>query len=51
MVEYSETHKGDKKIEYTIVSNLTLATDEILDFLIEHNFSISTSLDGPKVLH
>ena len=51
MVEYSEAHKGDKKIEYTIVSNLTLATDEILDFLIEHNFSISTSLDGPKVLH
>lgn len=51
MVEYAEGHKGDKHIEYTIVSNLTLATDEILDFLISHNFSISTSLDGPKDLH
>lgn len=51
MVEYAETHKGNKRVEFTIVSNLTLATDEILDFLISHNFSISTSLDGPKTLH
>lgn len=51
MVEYTEAHKGSKRIQYTIVSNLILATNEVIDFLIDHNFSISTSLDGPKIVH
>lgn len=51
IVEYADIHKGKHIIQYNIVTNLTLLTDEILDFLIEHNFGISTSLDGPELVH
>lgn len=51
IVEYTEEHKKGKNISYSIVTNLTLMTDEILDFLIEHNINISTSLDGDETLH
>lgn len=51
MIEYSEERKGTRQVEYTIVSNLALLTDEILDFFIDHHVSVSTSLDGPQVLH
>jgi len=51
IVEYTEEHKRGKNISYSIVTNLSLMTDEILDFLIEHNINISTSLDGDEELH
>lgn len=51
IVEYTETHKGDHQIEYTVVSNLTLMTDEILDFMASHQFGISTSVDGNELVH
>lgn len=51
MVEYSEEVRGDREIEYTIVSNLALLTEDILDFLLSHHVSICTSLDGPEDLH
>lgn len=40
-----------KKIEFTIVTNLTLMNNKIMDYLIKEGFSICTSLDGPKELH
>jgi His-Xaa-Ser system radical SAM maturase HxsB len=40
-----------KKLDFALSTNLTLMNDEILDFLIEHEVSITTSLDGPKELH
>lgn len=46
-----EKNNGEKKIQFTIVSNLALLTQEILDFLIEHNVNISTSLDGQRECH
>lgn len=48
---YTQAHKGNKRIFYTLVSNLTLLTEEILAFLLEHGVSISTSIDGPESLH
>ena len=51
VVLYSEAHKGEHEISYNIVTNLTLLTDEILDFLAEYSIGISTSLDGPEALH
>lgn len=51
IVEYTETHKGKHEIKYNVVSNLTLITDEMLDFFIEYNFGISTSIDGPETVH
>lgn len=51
IVEYTEENKKGKSISYSVVTNLSLMTDEILDFLIEHKISISTSLDGDETLH
>lgn len=51
IVDYAEAHRGEKHISYSLVSNLTLVTDDILDFLKEHAVSISTSLDGCAKVH
>ena len=51
IVEYSEARKGEHCISYNLVSNLTLLTDEILDYMQEHQISISTSVDGFEKLH
>ena len=51
IVEYAEQHKGCHEIEYNLVSNLTLITEEMLDYFVKYNFNISTSLDGPEILH
>lgn len=41
----------DKEIQFVICTNLCDLSDDDLDFLIAHQFSISTSLDGPQALH
>lgn len=51
IIEYAEENKGNHEIVYSLVSNLTLITDEILEFLVNHNVGISTSLDGPEDVH
>ncbi len=51
IVAYADTHKGDHIINYNIVTNLTLLTDEMIDFFVDHHFGISTSIDGPAILH
>lgn len=51
IVAYAEANRGSHTISYSIVTNLTLLTGDTLDFLAEHNFGISTSLDGPKLVH
>lgn len=51
IVNYTEEHKQDKKVSYNIVSNLTLVTDEMLDFFCEYNIGISTSVDGSEMIH
>ena len=51
MIEYSEEVCGNRTITYTVVSNLSLLTEEMLDFLLTHHVSICTSLDGPEDLH
>ena len=39
-----------KHLELSLVSNLTLLSDDMIAFLKEHNVSISTSIDGPEFL-
>lgn len=51
IVAYAEERKGQHEICYNIVSNLTLLNDEILDFMVEHKFGVSTSIDGPEYVH
>lgn len=40
-----------KEIEFTMVSNLSLMTEEKLDYLIDQRVQICTSIDGPEKLH
>ena len=51
IVEYTEEHKNNKNISYNLVSNLTLLTEEMLDFFCIYNVSISTSIDGNESIH
>lgn len=41
-----------KRIHFTITTNATLLRDEVIDFLAQHQFSISImiSMDGPKAV-
>lgn len=39
------------KIIYSITTNGTLLTDEVIDFLVENQVYITVSLDGPKEIH
>lgn len=40
-----------KSLRFSIVTNLTLMTEEILDFLIREKVGICTSVDSPKEVH
>lgn len=51
MIDYTEEIRGKRDIEYTVVSNLSLLTEDMLDYLLSHHVSICTSLDGPEMLH
>ena len=41
----------NKNIRFALVTNLTLMTDKLIGWIIKENISISTSLDGPKIVH
>ena len=41
----------NKKVQYTLVSNLSLLTEDMARFFKENHVSVSTSLDGPEALH
>jgi His-Xaa-Ser system radical SAM maturase HxsB len=51
IVEFAEQYKGEKNIQYTLVSNLTLLTDEIIEFIKTYHIGVSTSIDGNPQLH
>ena len=46
IVEYAEEVKKNKVINYNIVTNLSLLTDEMIRFFKEYKIMISTSIDG-----
>ncbi|MCI8872690.1 MAG: radical SAM protein [Lachnospiraceae bacterium] len=51
IIDYcNKTFRGHR-ILYTITTNGTLLTDEIIDFLVKNRVSITVSLDGPKEIH
>ncbi len=51
IIEYSSSINTNKIISYNLVSNLSLLTDGIADYLSEHNVQVSVSLDGPDFVH
>ena len=46
-----KNRKAMKKMNITLVTNLTLLDEEKLDWITKEGVSITTSLDGPKELH
>lgn len=51
VVDYAEKIFKGKKISYNMTSNGTLLDEEKIEFLIEHDFSLMISLDGPKEIN
>jgi len=54
VIEYAEkkAREKNKKIGFNIVTNITLMSEEILEFFKKHHIvGISTSFDGPKEVH
>lgn len=51
VVEYTKQNKGDKLIDFTVVTNLSLLTPEMAAYFVENHITVSTSLDGPDFLH
>ena len=41
----------EKTVRFAITTNGTLLDDEITDYLVEHDFLVLVSLDGPKAMH
>ncbi|MCL2189114.1 MAG: Cys-rich peptide radical SAM maturase CcpM [Defluviitaleaceae bacterium] len=50
-VDYIQTKYKGKSVNYTMTTNGTILNDEIINFLIDSNFNLNISLDGPKELH
>lgn len=40
-----------KRVNFTLTTNATLLTEEIVDWLDAHRFGLTVSMDGPKALH
>ena len=53
IIKYSQNKikESEKDLMITLVTNLTLMTDEQIKYLREKKVSITTSLDGPKEIH
>ena len=51
VVEVNDNGPKDKVFDFVAATNLTILTDEIIDFFGKHNIVFSTSIDGPKDLH
>jgi len=51
IVAYTEERFAGRPHTYTITTNGALLTDEIVDYLAEHDIPTMISLDGPKEIH
>ncbi|PTW59342.1 uncharacterized protein C8N35_10755 [Breoghania corrubedonensis] len=53
VVEFAERRFGElgKRVDFTLTTNATLLTEEIVDWLNAHRFGLTISMDGPKALH
>jgi len=47
----SRALETDRRVEFVVTTNLALITEDILEFLRDHSIVVSTSLDGPELIH
>ncbi len=52
-VSYSEEKAKEhgKKMDYSVSTSALILNDEIIDFISQHHFSVSVSIDGTKYAH
>lgn len=50
-VEYADRIFDGKRVQYSLTTNATLISDDILDYFASHRFALTFSLDGPKAIH
>lgn len=50
-VLYAEELFQGKKLSFSMTSNATLYNDEIIEFVMKHNFNLLFSIDGPESIH
>ena len=48
IIAYIEEKYSGKAVRYNMTTNATLLTDEIIDYLVEKEFQLVFSIDGPK---
>lgn len=51
IIAYIEEKYSGKAVRYNMTTNATLLTDEIIDYLVEKEFQLVFSIDGPKKIH
>ena len=53
VVDYAEdrSREAGKTVDFSLTTNATLLTEEIVDYLDDHRFGLTISMDGPKALH
>lgn len=53
VVEYAEdaAAAAGKHVEFSLTTNATLLTPELIDWFDAHRFGISVSIDGPQAIH
>lgn len=53
VVAYAEDKAAaaGKGVDFSVTTNATLLSEEIVDYLDAHRFSLAISMDGPKSLH
>ncbi|SDR77804.1 uncharacterized protein SAMN05216198_0385 [Halopseudomonas litoralis] len=52
-VEYTERRCAEegKLVDFSMTTNATMLTEDIVDYLDSHRFGISISMDGPQAVH
>lgn len=51
VVHYAEEVFEGREIIFAVTTNATLLTEEKIDFMLDHNFVFTLSIDGPKKVH
>lgn len=50
-VDYIKNQGGDKPIRFPMTTNGTLLSDEVIKFIVQHQFTLMISLDGNRESH
>lgn len=50
-IEHIEENKGSRVVQYSLTTNATLLTYEMIDFFNQYGVDVTISLDGPQHIH